>query len=279
MTGRERRDETKEKAVLLHDSGPHVFSCDTSGDDGTGWRRLRDLVHSGRFPQCVAIAVPEEKHGATASAVASMLLCREGRGGDSCPSCAGWTEGGHPDLMQGGTVGTPPTIDACREIIRWAAYRPVLATRRVAVFFAADKMALPAANSILKMAEEPQEYAYSIFLLSNPDLLLPTIRSRAWTISLQPAEKTSAFPPPSTAEEWIHWMEKNVDTDVDGLVAQLSPWIRHEVEKGRPEVAARLDRLRMLLKTGRLSQTMSFDLIVWALKEGMAFEHVFDDIW
>jgi DNA polymerase-3 subunit delta' len=181
--------------------------------------------------------------------------------------------------MQGGTVGTPPTIDACREIIRWTAYRPVLAARKVAVFFAADRMALPAANSVLKMAEEPQEYAYSIFLLSNPDLLLPTIRSRAWTISLQPAERAAALPPPSTAEEWIYWMEKNADTEVDGLVAQFAPWIRHEVENGHPEAAARLDRLRMLLKTGRLSQTMSFDLIVWALKEGIAFEHVFDDIW
>jgi DNA polymerase-3 subunit delta' len=157
------------------------------------------------------------------------------------------------------------------------AYRPVVSASKLAVFFAADRMSLPAANSILKLAEEPPAYGKTIFMTSNPDLMLPTIRSRAWMVSLQGDQEERAAPPPSSEKEWLQWMGQYVDMQVDHLVQQLEGWTRWEVAKGRYEEAARMDRLRLLVTSGKLSQAMSFDLIVWGLKEGVAFEHVFDD--
>jgi DNA polymerase-3 subunit delta' len=51
------------------------------------------------------------------------------------------------------------------------------------------------------------------------------------------------------------------------------------VESGNHEEAARVERLRILLESRRLSRTMALDLTVLALKEGIVFEHLFGDFW
>jgi DNA polymerase III subunit delta' len=92
----------------------------------------------------------------------------------------------HPDVLI--IPPDPPQmmikVDQVRRVIETIYYRPAEARERVYIF--TDSAFLKeAANSLLKVLEEPPEFA-TIFLLSeNPGELLPTIRSRAMLFHLE----------------------------------------------------------------------------------------------
>jgi DNA polymerase-3 subunit delta' len=85
-------------------------------------------------------------------------------------------------------------VDQVRRVIETIYYRPSEARERVYIFTDSAFMK-EAANSLLKVLEEPPEFA-TIFLLSeNPGELLPTIRSRSMVFSLGavPVEDVDAY--------------------------------------------------------------------------------------
>src|ERR1700688_1053385 len=91
----------------------------------------------------------------------------------------------HPDVLI--IPPDPPQmmikVDQVRRVIETIYYRPSDARERVYIFTDSAFMK-EAANSLLKVLEEPPDFA-TIFLLSeNPGELLPTIRSRAMVFSL-----------------------------------------------------------------------------------------------
>jgi DNA polymerase-3 subunit delta' len=240
---------------------------------------LRTLAALDRFPHCITISGPEQLHDAMAREISEMVLCLNHTGRDECPACRAWSDGNHPDLIRGGEPGKAPAIDACREVIRAMAYRPVVSKKRCALIFSAERMLLPAANCLLKLAEEPPDHGVVFFLVSEEGRLLPTLKSRAWTVSLPSGRDTEKKNPPSSPEQWSRWTEKNSGIEMDVFLAQFDPWIRHLVDSGNHEEAGRVERLRLLLESRRLSRTMALDLTVLALKEGIAFEHLFGNFW
>jgi DNA polymerase-3 subunit delta' len=91
----------------------------------------------------------------------------------------------HPDVLI--IPPDPPQmmikVDQVRHVIGTIYYRPAEARERVYIFTSSAFMK-EAANSLLKVLEEPPEFA-SIFLLTeNAGELLPTIRSRSMTFNL-----------------------------------------------------------------------------------------------
>ena len=91
----------------------------------------------------------------------------------------------HPDVLI--IPPDPPQlmikVDQVRHVIETIYYRPGEARERVYIFTSSAFMK-EAANSLLKVLEEPPEFA-SIFLLTeNPGELLPTIRSRSMIFNL-----------------------------------------------------------------------------------------------
>lgn len=93
----------------------------------------------------------------------------------------------HPDVLI--IPPDPPQmlvkVDQVRHVIHEIYYKPVEGRERVYIFSDADFMK-EAANALLKILEEPPEFA-TIFLLSdNPTALLPTIRSRCMHLRLAP---------------------------------------------------------------------------------------------
>jgi len=91
----------------------------------------------------------------------------------------------HPDVLI--IPPDPPQmmikVDQVRRVIETIYYRPAEGRERVYIFTDSAFMK-EAANSLLKVLEEPPEFA-TIFLLSeNAGELLPTIRSRAMTFHL-----------------------------------------------------------------------------------------------
>jgi DNA polymerase-3 subunit delta' len=74
-------------------------------------------------------------------------------------------------------------VDQVRHIIREIYYKPVEGRHRLYIFSEADFMK-EAANSLLKVLEEPPDFATIFLLTDNPTALLPTIRSRCMQLRL-----------------------------------------------------------------------------------------------
>ena len=91
----------------------------------------------------------------------------------------------HPDVLI--IPPDPPQlmikVDQVRHVIETIYYRPAEARERVYIFTDSAFMR-EAANSLLKVLEEPPEFATIFLLTENSGELLPTIRSRSMTFSL-----------------------------------------------------------------------------------------------
>jgi DNA polymerase-3 subunit delta' len=91
----------------------------------------------------------------------------------------------HPDVLI--VPPDPPQLliklGQVRKLIDSAQYLPAEAPRKVFILTAANFMK-EAANSLLKVLEEPPDYAHIILCAENPGELLPTIRSRCALVRL-----------------------------------------------------------------------------------------------
>ena len=102
----------------------------------------------------------------------------------------------HPDVLI--IPPDPPQLliklGQVRTIIQRANYLPGEAPRKIFILTAASFMK-EAANSLLKVLEEPPDYVHIIILAENPGELLPTIRSRCATVRLGalPVEELEMF--------------------------------------------------------------------------------------
>ncbi|MGA2019686.1 MAG: DNA polymerase III subunit delta' [Candidatus Sulfotelmatobacter sp.] len=148
----------------------------------------------------------------------------------------------HPDVLI--IPPDPPQmmikVDQVRRVIETIYYRPAEARERVYIFTDSAFMK-EAANSLLKVLEEPPEFA-TIFLLSeNPGELLPTIRSRSMVFPLGavPVEEVERY----LAEHRPEWKPQQ-----RALVARLSEGALGRARSFDVEayMAARVDALTIL---------------------------------
>jgi DNA polymerase-3 subunit delta' len=91
----------------------------------------------------------------------------------------------HPDVLI--VPPDPPQmmikVDQVRRVIETIYYRPAEGKEKVYIFTDSAFMK-EAANSLLKVLEEPPEFATIFLLTENPGELLPTIRSRSMVFTL-----------------------------------------------------------------------------------------------
>lgn len=87
----------------------------------------------------------------------------------------------HPDVLI--VPPDPPQLmiklGQVRQVIHVAYYRPPVEARRTFTIFTSSAFMKEAANSLLKVLEEPPEHTSLLLLTENPQELLPTIRSRS----------------------------------------------------------------------------------------------------
>src|SRR6202790_574305 len=145
----------------------------------------------GRCSNCVRIAQAEDLDARFAEAVEARDGLRETDKKDTRLFVQT-----HPDVLV--IPPDPPQmmikVDQVRRVIETIHYRPGEAKERVYIFTDSAFMK-EAANSLLKVLEEPPDFA-TIFLLSeNPGELLPTIRSRSMVFSLSavPVAEVDAY--------------------------------------------------------------------------------------
>ncbi len=137
----------------------------------------------------------------------------------------------HPDVLL--IPPDPPQmmikVDQVRRVIQSIYYRPAEGRERVYVF-TSSAFLKEAANSLLKVLEEPPEFATLFLLAENSGELLPTIRSRCVTLSLAPLAP-----------------------------AELEPWLARR----RPEWKPRQRALVARLSGGAVGRALSFDLAAY----------------
>ncbi|WP_270167048.1 DNA polymerase III subunit delta' [Paenibacillus sp. SYP-B4298] len=125
---------------------------------------------------------------ATAMAFAKALFC-ERNGTDACGeclSCRKLEHGNQPNLLQIAPDGATIKIDQIRELQHELSYRQQGQERKVYILEGAEKLTLPAANSLLKFLEEPSSPITALLLTDNGQAILPTIRSRSQIVPFHP---------------------------------------------------------------------------------------------
>ncbi len=171
------------------------------------WQRLRDAHEKGRLAHGLLLTGP---HGCGrrrfADALAANLLCNALDAEPACGNCRACLQlaaGTHPDHVQlapaesGKSIG----VEAVRDLVERMHLTAGNGTK-VAVITPADSLTTSAANSLLKILEEPPQGAYLI-LISTPNARLPaTVRSRCQRI---------AFTLPARAKALAWLAERGVD--------------------------------------------------------------------
>lgn len=126
----------------------------------------------------------------TARAFAQAFLCEQGReSGDSCgecPSCRKFMRENHPDLKIIEPLGASLKIDQIRELVQKVYYKAYGGQGRVYILHDVDTMTTEAANSFLKILEEPPEGVLFLLISSQPYNLLTTIVSRCQVMQFFP---------------------------------------------------------------------------------------------
>jgi DNA polymerase III subunit delta' len=121
-----------------------------------------------------------------ALALAQALNCRRPLGGDACGSCDQCIKIAvheHIDVETIAPDGQFIKISQMREMAEKGNYRPYDGRRRVYILDDAERLNLNAANSILKVLEEPPETTLLVLVTAKPYALLQTIRSRCQMLS------------------------------------------------------------------------------------------------
>jgi DNA polymerase-3 subunit delta' len=196
--------------------------------------RLREMLAHGRFPQAVILSGPTGSGKYTlALMLAKAMNCLSptatGTLPDFCGKCSNCLRIAqaedldarvveavearenlretdkketrlfvqtHPDVLI--IPPDPPQlmikVDQVRRVIETIYFRPGDAKERVYIFTDSAFMK-EAANSLLKVLEEPPDFATIFLLAENPGELLPTIRSRSMIVSLAalPVEEIESY--------------------------------------------------------------------------------------
>lgn len=232
--------------------------------------RLRECVRSGHFPQAMILAGPKGAGKYTLTLMLAQLVnCLSPVESDGLPDFCGRCDNcvrigaaknleervaeavaarddmrdadkrdtriliqTHPDVLI--VPPDPPQLlvklGQVRDVIHAAYFRPPREARRSFSIFTRSVFMKEAANSLLKVLEEPPEHTSLILLTENPQELLPTIRSRAM----------------------VHRLGALPAAELESLLAQ---W--------RPELKAQERALVARLAEGAVGRALTLDLAAY----------------
>ncbi len=160
---------------------------------------LRRVLDADRLAHAYVFAGPGGTgKRTTALALAAACLCQAqpGRGCGRCTGCRLVEAGSHPDLfvedLARARLEKPAashvSIEQVRRIRSHLTLRPVHGGRKLGVIDQAERLTADAQNALLKTLEEPRGCTTLVLIATNPDALLPTIRSRCQCVRFAPLD-------------------------------------------------------------------------------------------
>jgi DNA polymerase-3 subunit delta' len=155
------------------------------------WLRLAQQLD--KLPHALLLSGPAGLgKNAFAMELARTLLCAQpsptGEACGACKNCYLFAAGTHPDLFAIAPLeeGKAIVIDQIRSLGEFLALRPHTAMRKVVVLAPAEAMNPHAANSLLKLLEEPPLGSHFILVCKQAARLAPTILSRCVRVEFRP---------------------------------------------------------------------------------------------
>ena len=106
-----------------------------------------------------------------------------------CSSCLKIEKGIHPDFQLIAPLNLVITIDQIRNIKDIIYWHPLGGRKKIFLIDDSHKMTVEASNSLLKILEEPPEFAVLILVADSPETMLPTIISRCHRIPFCPINR------------------------------------------------------------------------------------------
>ncbi|USS93600.1 DNA polymerase III subunit delta' [Fructilactobacillus ixorae] len=166
----------------------------------TALQKQPELVrHFGAVVQAGALSHAYLFSGATgrgklvvSQLVAMSLFCEHpdpaGLPCGQCNECVRIANGEHPDVLTLKPDGQSIKIDQVRQLKGEFSKSAVEGKQKVFIIDAADTMTVAAANSLLKVIEEPTATVTAILLTTDYHHMLPTIRSRTQLVEFPPIQ-------------------------------------------------------------------------------------------
>lgn len=147
-------------------------------DEGSGGDTRRAMTHAW-----LITGPPGSGRSVLAEAFAAALQCRAG-GCGACEDCRQVQADSHPSTRMVRADKLSYGVDDAKSLIAWSAVRPFGHHRRIIVLEDADRLTETAANTLLKVLEEPPPRVVWLLCAPSTEDVLPTIRSRTRSVSL-----------------------------------------------------------------------------------------------
>ncbi|WP_371376273.1 DNA polymerase III subunit delta' [Sporomusa aerivorans] len=149
---------------------------------------VKAMLSSGNLPHALLFTGPlGVGKSLIAQILAAGILCSSDydKPCGHCQSCMQFNRGAHPDFILVRPDGANIKIDQIRLLQHFAALSPAISHGRVCLIEDTELMTVQAANSLLKLLEEPPPGFVFILVAGTSKPLLPTILSRCRKISFQ----------------------------------------------------------------------------------------------
>lgn len=161
-------------------------------------QRLSQSFAADRISHCYLISGPEGSGKHTLAAIMAAAMQCTGSGEKPCRCCTACRKvfsGQHPDVITvDDTEHKNVAVDVIRDARADVFVRPNEGRRKVYVIPRGQDLGAASQNALLKILEEPPQYAVFLLLTTNAEQLLPTIRSRSAQLSLCALTEREAMP-------------------------------------------------------------------------------------
>lgn len=143
-----------------------------------------------------------------------------------CPECKRVLSDNHPDVIRIAPNPQRIMIEQTRQLKRESVKTGLEQNRRLFFIQDAHTLTTAAANSLLKFIEEPSPGTLIVLTSPQPDLLLPTIRSRVQSFGLQAdslSSREQVLANLKLEPTTCHWLAKT-----DLAVSYYEAWHEHD---------------------------------------------------
>jgi len=204
--------------------------------------------------------------------VAKALNCRQMKDDACglCDHCRAITGGIFPDVLLLFPEKNVLKVDQMRMLKQTAYLKPMTGEKRVFIVAEAEKMNPEAANTLLKVLEEPPAFSFIILVTSNPYLILPTIKSRCQILKFAPVGK----------DDILRELKSKgySDEQAEGMALVAQGNLKRALKMDWDEVREKREQAWMILKSMLSRVNLTLVLKSFAYKRRSDFVEEFQEI-